>query len=458
MFKLLKIAFLVLSLGLFGDFESVFAAPPEVETLIKKLSDQNAVIRLNAAKELAKLKEKAKDAIAKLKTVSANDPDEDVRNVAKNAVIAIEASSPFATAATAVETYIKQLSDNDVLVRLKAAKELGKLKEKAKEAISKLKMVAASDPDEDVRNVAKNALALIETSTHDEQLAPIIKNLRAKDVKTRLAAIATLEKMGVAAKPAGAALVEFGIMTNNQTIVDAANAALEKIDPIVHKEIITVFYDRDINKKNNAVNKLKSMESDAKAAVPIIKGYHSYLVSNNHYAPRHTLDALVKISPADEGVHSLILGIVGAPISKLETPLEANAFLSGFRPSDDDYLHSREYIIKLMNDLPIDENKKLKALVSGIAIENNSENQPFSKSIALMILEIRKVRVDNKDKLAVLTSLFPKLFIYRAFVIDEIGNLGADAKAALPMLQKLKTDSDEEVRTAANNAINKINK
>lgn len=72
----------------FGVHTPSLAAPPEVEALIKNLGDRDESVRLKAAKELGKLKEKAKDAVPALK-VAAADPDEDVRAVAQKALVQI---------------------------------------------------------------------------------------------------------------------------------------------------------------------------------------------------------------------------------------------------------------------------------------------------------------------------------------------------------------------------------
>ena len=188
-----------------------------------------------------------------------------------------DSHSVSAAAPPEVEALIKQLSDKDETVRLKAAKELGKLKEKAKDAIPALK-VATTDSDEDVREVAKKALAAVKAATEkleaakvDVKLGPIMQDMRSKDIKVRLSAIAKLEELGADAKPAGAELVEFGMMSPNATVKEAANAAFEKIDPLVYKEIITVYYDKDQQTKNAAVMRLQLMGGKAKAAVPIIK-------------------------------------------------------------------------------------------------------------------------------------------------------------------------------------------
>jgi hypothetical protein len=57
-----------------------------------------------------------------------------------------------------------QLKDADEAVRLKAAKDLGRLKERARPAMEALGRLARSDPDEDVRSVAKRALKAVQVA------------------------------------------------------------------------------------------------------------------------------------------------------------------------------------------------------------------------------------------------------------------------------------------------------
>lgn len=353
--------------------------------------------------------------------------------------------STSSAAPAEVEALIKQLSDKDESVRLKAAKELGKLKEKAKDAIPALK-VATTDSDEDVREVAKKALAAIKEATEkidaakvDEKLLPLIKDMRSKDNKVRLATIAKLEDLGADAKPAGAALVEFGMMSPNAAVKNAANAAFEKIDPLVHKEIITVYYDEDEDKKNAAVTSLQLMGGKAKAAVPIIKGYHQFLASKSRRTPSHTLTALVKIAPDDESVQTAILGLVGGSDALLPHGY--------FRGS------SRAFIVNLMHELKIDDKQKLAPLVTGLAVAGTRFD---GKDREMMIAELGKLRIENKEKYPALMTALSKNVTERALIINELAKLGADAKAALPVLMALKTDKEEAVRTAANNAIEAI--
>jgi len=235
-----------------------------------------------------------------------------------------------------VEELIRLLSNKDEVARMKAAKELGRLKEKAKAAIPALKL-ATVDDDEDVREIAKKSLVAIQTALGekpeaikpasirpdpvkvDAKLAPLIKDLRSKDNKVRLAAITKLDDLGLDAKPAEAALVEFGMMCPNTAIREAANAVMEKIDPLICKDIITVLYDKDAAKKNLALESLVLQGAKAKPALPIIRGYHDYLLnaSGSGEVPANTTVAMVKIAPDTIAVQREVLKLVGLPIEKL---------------------------------------------------------------------------------------------------------------------------------------------
>ncbi len=365
----------------------------------------------------------------------------------------------MAAAPPEIELLIKQLKDPDETVRLKAAKELGKLKEKAKDAIPAL-TVATADADEDVRSVAKKALAAIKAAEKvdvekvDEKLAPLIKDMKASDNAGRLATIAKLEEMGADAKPAGAALVEFGMMSKNVAVKDAANAAFEKIDPLVHKEIITLYYDTDRQKRDGAVMSMSLMAEKAKAAVPIIKAYHLAAMKADKRTPGNTLEALAAIAPEDESVQRMILDLVGGPSSALPGAVYRPS-VKGARPIGGG--GSRGSVITLMHELKIEDKQKIAPLVSGLAQSQVADRfGTEAKDRELMIAELGKLRVENKEKYPALMTALSKNAKERALIIDELAKLGVDAKAALPTLMALKTDKEEAVRTAATAAIQAI--
>lgn len=107
-----------------------------------------------------------------------------------------------------VEALMRQLADKDESIRLKAAKELGKLGAKAKDAIPALEK-ATKDADEDVRGIAKKSLAAIQQAAGgkkpdtkgDDTLATLIKDVKANNTKAKLAAMAKLKEMGEKQRP-----------------------------------------------------------------------------------------------------------------------------------------------------------------------------------------------------------------------------------------------------------------
>jgi HEAT repeat protein len=365
--------------------------------------------------------------------------------------------SPAHAAPPEVEALVKQLADKDAAVRLKAAKELGKLKEKAKDAIPALK-TAAADTDEDVREVAKRALAAVQGAEPkadpaklDGELALAVKGLMAKDGKSKLAAVAKLEAMGEKAKPAGAALVEYGIMSTTPAVKDAALAAFEKIDPTVCKEVVTLLFDEDTGKRDQAVANLADMGQRATGGVPALKHYHEQRRAKVKYTPSHVLEALIRVAPKDEVVQRALLECLGGPDNALPIPVETfNKLTVGSRI--DSFPGRRQYVLDLVRELEIDDKSKFPALVSGIP----QSGQP--KEQAVLIAELGELKVPAKDKCKGLLLALGKSRTSRHLIIDEIGKLGADGKDAVPTLKALKTDKEETVRNSAAAALDAITK
>jgi hypothetical protein len=183
---------------------------------------------------------------------------------------------------------------------------------------------ATKDSDEDVRNIAKKSLATIQAlagakkpnANIDDALAALIKDVKSNNTKARLAAMSKLKELGERAKPAGPALAEYGMMSPYPTIRNAANEAYEAIDPVMYKELIMLYYDTDLKKRDQAVAALELKGEDAASAIPGIIAYHSYLQTlriHNYRTlpPFHTLRAMVKIAPADDKVRQVVHQALG---------------------------------------------------------------------------------------------------------------------------------------------------
>lgn len=353
------LTFSIILLG--GHTTSADDIPPEVAKLIKDLEDKNATIRFKAAKQLGELKGKAKGAIPAL-TAATSDSDELVRAVAKRAISAIK---------EAVET------------------------------ADAPKGAADAPKGEDKLNPTK--------PKGEDKLKSLIKNLQSKNMQAQLKAIAELELLGSDAKPAGAALVEFGMMNSNPKVREAANTAFEKIDPEIYKQVLTILVDNNYFNRFQAVDNLRKMGANAKAAVPAIKMYYGVIIRKKIYPsyPYPVIKALIEIVPEDLAVQQEVLRSVAAKDDVI-LELSRGVVIETYRKE----------LIEDMRILKIDPKKQVEALLAGLA-------------------------VSQKD---------------RVLIINELAKMGTDAKAALPVLMKHKTDRDKNVREAATAAVDAINK
>jgi HEAT repeat protein len=118
-------------------------------------------------------------------------------------VLGLLSGQAHGQAGEAVRQLIAKLKDEDEAVRLKAAKELGKLRADAKDAIPALTRLVSRDVDENVRAVAKKALEAIKDAVEQDQREklnevrdPLVGALKGKNAADRIAAIEKLGDLG----------------------------------------------------------------------------------------------------------------------------------------------------------------------------------------------------------------------------------------------------------------------
>jgi HEAT repeat protein len=334
-------------------------------------------------------------------------------------LLAASVSTAVTQDATRVQELIAQLKNKDEAVRLKAAKELGKLKEKAKDAIPALTIAASKDEDEDVRAVAKKSLEAIKDAVGqgdkdklNEVLVPLIKDLKGKSAEKRIAALDKLADLGTKAWDAGPDVVEFGILKAPPAVQEAATATLEKIDPEAYKPIVTLIVDKSELNKVEAIERLGALGRKGKSAMPLLKQLYVQLVNNDPFVGRAaaTLHAMTKIAPDDKVVIDTVLDLVSRPVHPQRRTSPRQLLV---QPTFN--LPPRSIAIELLRELEIENKKKVTALIAAL-------NDPECRVLAA----------------------------------TELGKLGADAKDAVPVLTKLKLDSDRAVRDAAAAAIELI--
>ncbi len=201
-----------------------------VQKLIRQLQNPDVIARLSAAKELGRLGAAAAPAIPALQERT-KDSDEDVRRVAENSLRTIQAALA-AGPSEQIQRLIRELQAPDVIARLVAAKELGKLGSAARDALPALQK-AIQDPDADVRLVAANSVRLIQASSGQGQdLQKLIQQLSNADALVRMVAAKELAKMGAAAKVAVPGLQKL-LQDPDEDVRRVASNALERIQGVV---------------------------------------------------------------------------------------------------------------------------------------------------------------------------------------------------------------------------------
>jgi HEAT repeat protein len=400
----------------------------EVIKLVKQLRDKDEFVRLKAAKALGKLGADAKDALPAL-TDALKDEDADVRAVAKQAVATISDAldttkkkdslaklerhlnaskdADEAVRMKAAGGLAKCLSDTDEIIRLKAAQGLAEMGLDAKGTLPDL-ATASKDTDEAVRKMAKRAIEKINAAIDAQKaeqlsatVAPLVTALKDKDVKKRLGAAEKLGSMGADAKEARELLVEMMLDSNAAIRVGAADA-LEKIDSKLHGYVVTIIIGQD---KDHAITGIKSLGTDGKAALPALAYF--FKANRAHFGQLYTahvfFDTLVTVGGDDKRVGSVFQdALTGAPPNQNVTNV---------------WSHVRNTACEFVN----------------------------------------KSKMAAKDKTAALVIATRDGVSCHA-AVTALGEIGPDAEAALPTLKQLKQSQNDIIRTAATEAVGKIDK
>lgn len=129
----------------------------ELELLLKQLKSRDTSVRLRSVKALASLKGGAKAAVPAL-TAALSDTDADVR---RSSIAALKEITPANLPnAEIAKVYAADLADPDDLIRLLAAKNLGRMG-KAAASVSSALESAIADSDRDVRKAVVDAITKI---------------------------------------------------------------------------------------------------------------------------------------------------------------------------------------------------------------------------------------------------------------------------------------------------------
>jgi len=372
----------------------------DVPALIKQLKDKDESVRLRAVKRIEKLGRAAKEAVPAL-TEALKDSDEDVRTVAKRALDVLNDSVQKEELAA----LILQLKDKDETSRLQAAKKLGQLGASAAEAIPALTS-ALKDPDADVRGVAKKSIESIQIAAKggNPALVEIAKWLKSKQQSERVKATLALGKLGAEGKELSTALIESMIErwpTNKEDFFDA----LEKINPAIHKPVLTLLIDQAFIPRREALENIEKLSLEGKPTLPVLLLLHQagQLASGKNagyeiqYLAGKALVVMSRIAPQDKAVIQAVITLIS---TNPRLPTRRGDDLSP---------------IELAIEMKIDP----KILVPALLAALGNQQARYSAIVAL-------------------------------------GKVGPEAKSGIPALNKFRFDSDQQIRDAAMEALKKI--
>ena len=315
--------------------------------------------------------------------------------------------------ANAVAGLAKLLKGGDDLTRRQAAQALGEAGLAAKAARPNLDD-ATKDSDKGVRREARKAVAAIDDAFAEEKkkaqirqkLAPLLKDLKDKSAAVRQKALEGIADMGADGVEASEGLLAM-LTDKSPAVQQRALDALEKVNYDLHEPIVALLVDND---KASAVAQLGKMGAAARPAVPTLIGFYQIqaVIPDHQYHYRATiLTALYAIDPDNKDFQALVVNAI--PV------IQASPYPSGLMPDSEVRFQAIICAMKMVKANNLDPARLVKPLLSALG-----------------------------DTVCKLTA------------IQALGDIGPEAKDALPTLKKLKTDPDKIFRDVATEAVNKI--
>ena len=182
----------------------LLAPSPSGDELASQLLDKDPIVRLKAAKLLGQLGAKGKDSLGLMRKVIADESDEDVRSVLRQAIKKVEGAHSDSQASELLDPLLNSLRTGNAASKAAALDKLAKLGAKAEPA-SEAIIIALVDRSKLVRERAMVALE----SVNPRLYTPIVTLLVEADVTKKQEALLQLTHLREAGKPSAPLLLVF---------------------------------------------------------------------------------------------------------------------------------------------------------------------------------------------------------------------------------------------------------
>jgi HEAT repeat protein len=268
------------------------AALPE---LIKALDDPDRQVWAGAVGAIAAIGPDAKDAIPRLLEAFSNSKARDGRQRDRGQVLFRSAYALTCIGDAARPALIEALKSEETEIRLGAAKALGGMGPRAKDAVPAL-IENLGHADDAVRVEVTETLGAIGA----DAVGPLAKFLASPDPRLRAGSARSLGAIGAAAAAAGSILIERAKNDTEVSVRAAALAALPKLglaqEQIVPALVVALRDDRE-ELRSAAINGLLLVRQPEKAAVPAVA---SLLADKNPAVIERAVYVLGRYGPASK--------------------------------------------------------------------------------------------------------------------------------------------------------------
>lgn len=274
-------------------------------------------------------------------------------------------------------------------------------------------------------------LLLVTSSLADadpDNLEKISVALRTKNLATRLKAAKQLAELGEKGRPATETLM--GAMLETYPAgADEYLETLEKIAPDLHKHAVPLLVDASATNRKKVVVALSQLGADARPLVPLLLNLRR-TIPIPRVTGRAGLDEQRKIIEENRARQM-------ARIPALHALVEI---------APDDSRVVREIVTTIAYTPSVN-----------MPSVGGRPRQPMRNPERIVALElVKKVKADPKQLTDALVSALDTG--ERIKVLAVLGDMGSEAKGAVPALKKLKLDASQETRDAVADALTKIEK
>ncbi|WP_439629919.1 HEAT repeat domain-containing protein [Gemmata sp.] len=421
----------------------------------------NPDLRRAAAEGLAELKGDAQPALAALRGAE-TDPDADVQKFAKQALENYAAAGRRGEELAALVAAVKAKEPED---RVKALRKIAAL---GADGIAATDAVADGlrDREKVVRDAAAEALGAINPDA--EAVRMCATGLQARDPKARVDVLKQVAALGPKGKVATPYLIE-ALADPGEGVQAAALKALERANPALSGPV-AVLVRGPMRDRAKAADAIAELGAVAAPVVPLLLATSERPGLGGFEGHYDVFAAVAKIAPADKRFAAAVLAAVGDPNPEFDEAVRARrvAAVAQLDAIDAPPGPKVDALLQGLGDrgtvaavfpplvrLAPKDKRVVAAVLAAVAVKNPDSTLALRERRLAALAQLAAVDAPDREKVDALeAALNDKGTLVP--VLKALGDYGKQARFTLPVLKEFKAATNEGVRTAAIDAIARI--